>query len=180
MQILFDFFPIVLFFVAYKFYGIYAATVVAIAATVLQVGFTWLKHRKIEKIHIVTLVLISVMGGATLYLQDELFIKWKPTVVNWLFGLAFLGSQLFGNRTILERMMKQNLTLPQTVWRRLNLSWALFFITLGGINLYVVYQFDTETWVNFKLFGMLGLTVTFVVAQALYLSKHMPEPETED
>ncbi|MEE9396036.1 MAG: septation protein A [Methylococcales bacterium] len=180
MQILFDFFPIILFFIAFKLYGIYIATVVAIVATVIQVGFTWIKHRKIEKMHIVTLILITVLGGATLYFQNELFIKWKPTIVNWLFGIVFLGSQVIGDRTIIERMMKQNLDLPQAVWRRLNLSWALFFITLGCINVYVLYQFDTETWVNFKLFGMLGLTITFVVAQGIYLSKHIPEAETED
>ena len=180
MKLLFDFFPIILFFVAYKIYGIYAATVVAIVAALLQVGFSWFKNRKVENMHLVTLVLIVVLGGATLYLQDERFIKWKPTVINWLFGLAFLGSQLIGKYTFIERMMKENITLPQVIWRRLNLSWVLFFFVLGFANLFVIYNYDTDTWVNFKLFGMLGLTIAFVVLQALVLSKFMPESETEE
>lgn len=146
----------------------------------VQVGFSWLKTRKVENMHLVTLVLIVVLGGATLYLQDERFIKWKPTVVNWLFGLAFLGSQLIGKYTFIERMMKENITLPQVIWRRLNLSWTLFFFVLGFANLFVIYNYDTDTWVNFKLFGMLGLTLVFVVLQALVLSRFMPESETEE
>jgi intracellular septation protein len=180
MKLLFDFFPVLLFFITYKFVDIYAATAVAIAASFLQVGISWVKTRKIEAMHVITLVIIVVFGGATLYLQDELFIKWKPTVINWLFGIAFLASQVFGERTIIERMMGTNLTLPQAVWRRMNLSWALFFILLGGVNLFVLYTFDTDTWVNFKLFGMLGLTFVFVLAQSFYLSRYIPETNPED
>ncbi|HUL11588.1 MAG TPA: septation protein A [Methylococcaceae bacterium] len=180
MKLLFDFFPILLFFIAYKFYDIYAATAVAIAASFLQVGVSWYKTRKIEPMHLITLAIIVIFGGATLYLQDELFIKWKPTVINWLFGSAFLASQLFGERTFIERMMGANLTLPRPVWRRLNLSWALFFMLLGGVNLFVLYTFDTDTWVNFKLFGMLGLTFVFVLLQSVYLSRHIPEPNPEE
>ena len=117
------------------------------------------------------------MGGLTLYLQDEQFIKWKPTVINWLFGLAFLGSQFVGEKPFVERMMSGNLELPSFVWKRLNLSWATFFILLGSVNLFVIYHYDTETWVNFKLFGMLGLTVTFVFLQAIFLSRYIPETE---
>ena len=175
MKLLFDFFPIILFFAAFKLYGIYAATAVAIAATVIQVGYTWFKHKKVESMHWVTLVLIIVMGGLTLYLQDEQFIKWKPTVINWIFGIAFLGSQFIGEKPFVERMMSGNLELPSPVWKRLNVSWAAFFIVLGCINLYVIYNFDTETWVNFKLFGMLGLTILFVLLQAMFLSRYMPE-----
>lgn len=179
MKLLFDFFPILLFFIVYKLYGIYAATVVAIAASTLQVAISWFLHRKVETMHLVTLAIIAIFGGATLYLQDEMFIKWKPTVLNWLFGIAFLGSQLIGKKTIIERMMGKNMTLPEKVWIKLNMSWAAFFITLGTINLYVLYNYDTDTWVNFKLFGMLGLTLLFVVIQALFLARHLPE-ETED
>lgn len=180
MKLLFDFFPIILFFVAYQFHGIYVATGVAILATFLQVTISWLKTRKVETMHLITLAIIVVMGGATLYLQDELFIKWKPTVINWLFGVAFLGSQFIGKRTFIERMMRNNLTLPAMIWKRLNLVWALFFIVLGCVNLLVVYRFDTETWVNFKLFGMLGLTLVFVFLQAFYLSRYLPEPDAEE
>ncbi|HHJ39057.1 MAG: septation protein A [Methylothermaceae bacteria B42] len=178
MKLLFDFFPIILFFVAYKFQGIYVATMVAIAATFIQVGLVWIKHRRVEPMHLVTLVLIAVFGGATLYLHDEQFIKWKPTVINWLFGVAFLASQFFGKAPFIQRMMGGNVELPQPVWYKLNLSWALFFIFLGAVNLFVIYNFNTDIWVNFKLFGMLGLTFAFVLLQAVFLSRYMPEPES--
>ncbi|MGR9074449.1 MAG: septation protein A [Gammaproteobacteria bacterium] len=177
MKLLFDFFPIILFFAAFKLYGIYVATAVAIAATFLQVGYTWFRYRKVENMHWLTLGLIVVMGGLTLYFQDEQFIKWKPTVINWLFAAAFLGSQFIGKRPFVERMMSSNIELPSSVWKRLNLSWASFFLVLGTVNLYVIYHFDTETWVNFKLFGMLGLTLIFVFLQALFLSRYIPEAE---
>lgn len=172
MKLLFDFFPIVLFFIAYKLYGIYAATVVAIIASFLQVGLFWFKHRRFETTHLLTLGLIVIFGGATLLLQDEMFIKWKPSVLNWLLGLVFLGSHFVGKQTLTQRMLGGNISLPTHGWARLNLSWSAFFILLGFINLYVVYNFDTDTWVNFKLFGMLGLTFLFIVLQAIYLSRH--------
>lgn len=178
MKLLFDFFPIILFFIAYKFQGIYVATSVAIVATFIQVGFVWLKHRRVEAMHLITLALIVVFGGATLLLHDELFIKWKPTVINWLFGLAFLASQYVGKAPFIQRMMAANVDLPAPVWKKLNLSWALFFLFLGAVNLYVLYNFDTDIWVNFKLFGMLGLTFAFVLLQAVFLSRYMPEPES--
>lgn len=179
MKILFDFFPILLFFIAFKLFDIYVATMVAIAATVVQVAVAWVRTRKIEPIHIITLALIVVFGGATIYFKDELFIKWKPTVVNWLFGLAFLLSQLFGSRTFVERMMGGSVQLPGNIWRRLNVMWTVFFITLGCVNLVVVYTFDTDTWVNFKLFGLLGLTLLFAIGQSVYLSRYVIEPEKE-
>ncbi|HYE34893.1 septation protein A [Methylocaldum sp.] len=180
MKLLFDFFPIFLFFIAYKVSGIYAATLAAIVATVVQVGITWFKTRKVEPMHLVSLAIIVVFGGATLFLKDELFIKWKPTVLNWLFGIAFLASQLFSERTLIERMLGNQIELPGSVWRRLNLSWAFFFVILGGVNLFVIYNFNTEIWVNFKLFGLLGLTFLFVVVQSIYLSRFLPEPKPEE
>lgn len=179
MKFLYDFFPILLFFIAYKMYGIYAATVVAIVASIIQVGTFWLKHRRFENMHLVTLGLIVVLGGATLWLQDERFIKWKPTLVNWLFGLAFLGSQFIGKKPLVERMMSAAVQLPNEIWGRLNLIWVIFFVFMGVANLYVVYNYDTDTWVNFKLFGMMGLTFAFVIAQAFYLARHMTEDEAE-
>ncbi len=177
MKILFDFFPILLFFIAFKVFDIYVATAVAIAATALQVAVAWFRKRKVEPMHLITLVLIVVFGGATIYFKDETFIKWKPTVVNWLFGLAFLLSQVFGERPFVERMLGSNVQLPPPIWRRLNLMWAVFFLTLGVVNLFVAYSFDTETWVNFKLFGLLGLTLLFAVAQSIYLSRYVSEPD---
>jgi intracellular septation protein len=173
MKLLFDFFPILLFFIAFKFFDIYVATAVAIVASFIQVAATWFKTRKVEPMHLVTLAIVAIFGGLTLYLQDEMFIKWKPTVINWLFGVAFLASQWIGSKPMIERMLSSNVSLPDTVWRRLNAGWCGFFFLLGGINLFVVYSFDTATWVNFKLFGMMGLTLVFVLLQSVYLSRHI-------
>lgn len=176
MKLLFDFLPILLFFIAFKVYDIYVATVVAIAASFIQVGLFWYKHRRFETMHLVTLALIVIFGGATLILQDEMFIKWKPTILNWLFGLAFIGSQFIGEKNLVRRMMGKTITLTDSsIWTRLNSYWALFFLSLGCVNLYVVYNFDTDTWVNFKLFGMLGLTLLFIIVQSLYLSRYIKE-----
>jgi len=196
MKLFFDFLPIVLFFIAYKFgggiyqwdgqeydiKGIYVATAVMIVASILQVTITWLLTRKVEKSHIITLVLVLVLGGATLWLQNPNFIKWKPTAVNWLFALAFIFSQLFTDKSLLERMMAEHIQLPTAVWFRLNVSWVLFFIGSGLANLYVAFNFDEATWVNFKLFGLLGLTIVFIIGQSIYLSKHAIEvtKSTED
>ena len=180
MKLLFDLFPILLFFVAYKLHDIYVATAVAIIAAFIQVGWFWWRHRRFETMHLVTLGLIAVLGGATLWLHNEDFIKWKPTVVNWLFGIAFIGSQFIGRKTLVERMMGAAIQLPAAIWRRLNWSWATFFLLLGAANLYVVYHFDTDTWVNFKLFGMMGLTLAFMVVQAFYLARHIKtEPDSQ-
>lgn len=177
MKFLFDLFPILLFFAAYKLYDIYVATAVAIAAAFLQTGLYWLKHRKFENMHLVTLGILILFGGLTLVLRDPIFIKWKPTVVNWLFGAVFLGSQFIGKRTLVERMMSHAITVPGPVWLRLNLAWTLFFVAMGLLNLYVAYNYSEATWVNFKLFGMMGLTIAFVFAQAFYLSRYMQPGE---
>ncbi len=149
------------------------ATAVLIPATLIQILYTWIKEHKIEKMQLVTLVLVIVMGGATVIFQDKTFIQWKPTVVNWLFGVAFLGSQFIGTKTIIERIMSGNIELPQHAWKTLNLAWVVFFLAMGVINLAVAYNFSEETWVNFKLFGMLGLTIVFIVLQGLYMSKYI-------
>jgi intracellular septation protein len=173
MKFLFDLFPILLFFLAYKLYDIYVATAVAIAAAFLQTGLYWLKHRKFETMHLVTLAILIVFGGLTLILRDPVFIKWKPTVVNWLFGLVFLGSRYIGRRTLVERMMSHAISVPAPIWQKLNWAWTLFFIAIGLVNLYVAYNYSEAAWVNFKLFGMVGLTLVFVFIQAFYLSRYM-------
>jgi len=173
MKILADLFPVILFFVAYKLAGIYTATAVAIGASIVQVGWNHWRHGRVETMHWVTLGLILFFGGLTLLLRDPLFIKWKPTVVNWLFAVAFLGSALFMERSLLQRMMDHAVTLPDAVWKRLNLAWVGFFLFIGAANLYVAYNFPEETWVDFKLFGMMGLTLLFLVAQGFYLSRYI-------
>ena len=178
MKFLADFFPIVLFFVAYKFWGIYVATGVAIAAALIQTTYEWCRYRKVDKMQVMTLVLISVLGGATLIFHNELFIKWKPTVINWLFAAVFWGSHYIGKEPVIRRMMQAKIQLPSAVWSWLNLSWVMFFFVTGLLNLYVVYHFSTAVWVNFKLFGVLGLTVFFVIVQAIYLAKHLKPVNT--
>ncbi|MCI0399733.1 MAG: septation protein A [Gammaproteobacteria bacterium] len=182
MKFLFDFFPVLLFFIAFYIpedpkVGILLATAVAIVASIVQVGIYWLKFRRVETLHLITLSLILLLGGATLLLQDERFIKWKPTAVNWLFAVVFLGSQLIGGKNLLQRIMGGNVSLPDLVWARLNLSWVAFFIVLGLANLYVAYNFDTATWVNFKLFGLMGLTLVFVLGQAVYMARYIGQAE---
>jgi intracellular septation protein len=174
-----EFFPIVLFFVGYKLYDIYTATAVVIVATIVQVIAYWFLYRKVETLQWITLGLILVMGGATLYLQNEQFIKWKLTIIEWLFGGAFLFSQFFGQKTFIERMMGGNLELPKQIWKRLNLSWSLFFIGVGFLNLYVMSNYSTDDWVSFKTFGVPVLMVVFIVVQMLFLYKHVPSTETK-
>jgi intracellular septation protein len=215
MKFLFDFFPILLFFIAYKLYGIYPATAVAIGASILQVALFWLKHKRFENMHLITLGLIVVLGGATLLLQDKTFFMWKPTAVNWLFAVVFLGSQFIGKKPIVERMMGHAIEAPRHVWKKLNLSWVAFFTAMGLANIYVANFFFQaeqalnkaagkiidldqcdaqsgqllelcqhaklmeENWVDFKLFGMMGLTFIFVIGQAFYLARYMPEQPEE-
>ena len=137
--------------------------------------FYWLKNKRVEKMHVITLILITVLGGATLILKDPVFIKWKPTAVNWMFAIAFLGSQFIGEKPFVKRMMAHAVELPEMVWSRLNFAWVLFFTAMGFANLYVAFNYDLSTWVDFKTYGMLGMTVVFVILQALFLAKHLPE-----
>jgi len=180
MKMMFDFLPVVLFFVVYKMVDIYAATAVLIAACAVQTIAHRLMKGSFEKSHVITLVLVAIFGGLTLYLQDENFIKWKPTAINWLFAVIFLGSQFIGEKTIVERMMGSTITLPSLVWTKLNIAWALFFIALGALNIYVAFSFDTDTWVNFKLFGLMGLTFAFIIMQSIYLMPYLKEISDTD
>ncbi|MDH3688908.1 MAG: septation protein A [Gammaproteobacteria bacterium] len=181
MKLLFDFLPLLLFFATFSLYGIYVATAVAIVASVLQVAWFWLKHRRFETTHLITLAVVTVFGGLTIALHDDTFIKWKPTVVNWIFAALVLGSQLFGKKTALEFLLGSQLELPASIWRNVNLSWGIFFLALGAINLYVAFYYGldmdpetrTQLWVKFKVFGMLGLTLAFSIIQMLFIAKHV-------
>ncbi len=177
MKFLFDLFPILLFFVAFRIWDIYTATAVAIAATVCQVGWSWARHRKVDAMLWVSLAIIGVFGGATLLLHDETFIKWKPTVLYWFFSLILLGADFLFRKNLIRAMMEKQLTLPDPVWRKLNLSWAAFFVAMGAANLYVASHYPTDTWVNFKLFGATGLMLAFIVAQGLMLSRYIENEE---
>ena len=179
MKFLFDLFPVILFFVAFKLFGIYTATAVAIAATFVQIGWVWYRRRKVDNMLWVSLGVIVVFGGATLLLHDETFIKWKPTVLYWLFGAALLIADFGFRRNLIRAMMEKQMALPDAVWRKLLLSWVGFFAMMGALNLYVAFNFSTDAWVNFKLFGGMGLMLGFVLLQALVLAKHVDGKETK-
>lgn len=172
IKILLDFLPIALFFAAYKYFNLMIATQVAIVASLLQLVWLRISTGKLPKVNLVSFLSILILGGATLLLKDDIFIKWKPTAVYWLLGLALLFSQIFGSKPIIQRLGEKTVSLPDRIWRQLNLTWFGFFSAMGFANLYVVYNFDTSVWVNFKLFGTLGLTIVFIIGQSMYMAKH--------
>ena len=187
MKLLIDFFPLLLFFGAFKLYGIYIATAVAMAAAFLQVSIHWLRHRRFETTHLITLGVITVFGGLTLVFQDPVFVKWKPTIVNWIFAVILLGSQVFAKKPAIQYLMGAQLELPAPVWTKINVSWALFFVVLGVLNLYVAFyyrldlgeQARTDLWVNFKVFWLMGLTFVFVIVQMAFLYKYLAVEDNE-
>jgi intracellular septation protein len=204
LKLLFDLFPVLLFFAAYMggkrapdlaaaVVGgtlgavgagsqvaldqapILLATAVAIVATFGQVGWLVARGRSVDKMLWVSLAIIVVMGGATLWLRDPTFIKWKPTVLYWAFAAVLLGTQALLGRNLIRAMLGQQISLPDPVWTRLNLSWGAFFLAMGALNLYVAYTFSEGTWVNFKLFGGMGLMLVFVLAQGMYLARFVED-----
>ncbi|HJQ63444.1 MAG TPA: septation protein A [Burkholderiales bacterium] len=179
MKFLFDIFPVLLFFVAFKIYDIYVATAVAIGATFVQIGWVWLRHRKVDTMLWVSLGVIVVFGGATLLLRDETFIKWKPTVLYWLFGAGLAIAALVFKKNLIRTLMEKQMSLPETAWNWLQASWIAFFAVMGVLNLFVAYNFSTDAWVNFKLFGGMGLMLAFVVLQALLLGKYVEDKQSE-
>jgi intracellular septation protein len=179
MKFLFDIFPVVLFFIAFKFYDIYVATAVAMGATFVQIGWVWLRHRKVDNMLWVSLALIVVFGGATLLLQDETFIKWKPTVLYWLFAAVLAAAALGFRKNLIRAMMEAQVTLPEAVWGKLLASWIVFFVLMGALNIIVAYNFSTDAWVNFKLFGGIGLMLVFIVLQGLMLARHIEDKKAD-
>lgn len=202
MKLLFDFLPIILFFAAFKVseaqpdaaavfatehFGflvsggavgpreapVLLATLVVIAASVAQIVFLKARGKKVDTMLWVSLALVTVLGGATVWFHNETFIKWKPSVLYWVMGTAFWISQAVFGKNLLKSLMGQQLQLPASVWRTLNFMWIAFFAFMGLANLYVAYSFSTDTWVNFKLFGGIGLMLLFTLAQGLYLSRHL-------
>lgn len=173
MQIFYDLFPLFFFFIAYKFMGLYVATGVAMVACIIQVAYTRIRHKNYQPIQVVTCIMLVVFGGMTLALHNPIFIKWKPTMINGVLAIIFLGSQYIGKQSVLQHMLQSKITVPPHVWRTLNTMWVSFFIFIAGLNLVVAYSVDTDTWVNFKVFGMLSLTLIFGVIQAMYLAKYV-------
>lgn len=180
MKFLIDFFPILLFFAAFKVWGVFVATGVAIAATIAQIAYLRFKVGKVEPMQWISLGVIVVFGGATLLFHDESFIKWKPTVLYWVMAVVLLGGQWLFNKNLMQKLMSSQVQLPQAVWNTVNYSWALFFTIMGIVNIWVAYKFDLDTWVTFKMFGGLGLMLVFVIGQAMYLSRHIQQtPEDQ-
>lgn len=175
MKFLFDLFPVILFFVAFKAYDIFVATAVAIAATVLQIAWLWFRHRQVDNMMRINLAIIILFGGATLAFQDETFIKWKPTVLYWLLATVLMASHYMFKKNLIRAMLEKQMTLPLNVWSKLNLSWVAFFLFMGCINLYVAFSYSVDDWVTFKLFGATGLMIVFIVVQMLMLGKYMKE-----
>ena len=173
MKFLFDLLPVLAFFVAFQLAGIYAATAVAIATTFVQVAWLKLRGKRVDAMLWASLAIIVVFGGATLVLKDETFIKWKPTVLYWMLGAVLGGAALVFRRNLIRAMLSEQVQLPDPVWNRLNWSWVGFFLFMGGLNLYVAFNYSTDLWVNFKLFGGMGLMLLFVVGQALFLARHV-------
>ena len=210
MKLLYDLFPIILFFVTYHnadalvqntplgnlvdpsqpevIVATILATGIAIIASFIQVGGFWLKNRRFEKMHLFSLAIISVLGGITIMFGNPAFIQWKPTVLNWAFAAVFLGSQYIGNKSIMHRMVGGQIELPEHVWIRLNFSWVIFFIISGFANLYVAFYYGLELdektrmdiWVNFKLFGLMGMTFVFVIGQAFYMARYIKDTPEEN
>jgi intracellular septation protein len=183
MQLFYEIFPVFLFFLAFKLYDIYVATVVGIVTTLLQVIATRYWTGKWDRKQVITLLVFVVFGGMTLYFHNPIFVKWKPTIVFWVFSLVILGSQLFTKKPIMQRLMENMLqgkgTVPPFIWKKLNMIWAVFFISLGAINLYIAYYLSNDAWVNFKFYGVTGALFLFSIFQAFYLMRFMSETNSE-
>ncbi len=180
MKFLFDLLPVILFFVGFKFYGIFAATGIAIATTLAMIVYSKLRHGKIDKMLLVNGAVISVLGGITLLLHDKTYIMWKPTVLYWLMAAILLVSNLFFKKNFIQQIMGKMMNAPTNIWNKLNLTWAIFLILLGFLNLYVAFNYSLDTWVNFKLFGVTSMMFVFVIVQTLLLRKYLIEAAEEE
>jgi intracellular septation protein len=179
MQFVVDLLPVIAFFIAYKLAGIYIATAVLIVGVLVQTLVSWIRFRKVSPMLLTTAGLVLLFGGLTLYLHDATFIKWKPTIVNWLFAVVFLASHFVRGPTVIQRMLGENVTLAAADWTWLSVAWVAFFVLSGGLNLYVAYNYPEATWVNFKLFGLMGLTLLFAVAQGFWIARRADQAEAE-
>ena len=176
MKFLFDLLPVILFFVGFKLYGIFAATAIAIGTTLAMIVYAKIRHGKIEKMLLINGAVISVLGGITLLLHDKTYIMWKPTVLYWLLAAVLLISNLFFKKNFIQQMMGKMMQAPAAIWTKLNLVWVVFLIGLGFLNLYVAFNYTEDAWVNFKLFGVTGMMLVFVILQTLALRKYLIEP----
>src|SRR3990167_406994 len=182
MQFLYEILPVFLFFLAFKFYDIYVATIVGMLATAIQVTIHRLWFNRWDKKQLITLTIFVFFGSMTLYFHNPIFVKWKPTIVFWVFALILIGSQWFTTKPFMQRLMEGMLqdkgSIPLLVWKRVNLMWIVFFICLGGLNLYIAYYASDDVWVNFKFYGMTGALFIFSLIQTIYLARYLHEIKT--
>ena len=179
MKLFYDSLPIIVFFILYYVFNIFVATAGAIITSFAQISLISLQGKRPDTTQLVSFLTICILGGATLIFRNEMFIKWKPTAVYWTLSLAFLGSQFIGKKSFVRHMLDQSIQLPATIWPILNASWSAFFFLMGILNLFIIYNFSTQIWVNFKLFGSLGLTLLFVIVQGLFLSPYLLKPSEQ-
>ncbi|MCL6405505.1 septation protein A [Dickeya dadantii] len=178
MKQLIDFIPLIVFFVCYKLYDIYVASGALIAATAAALLLSWFIYRKIEKMMLLTFLMVAVFGTLTLVFHNDQFIKWKVTIIYTLFAVALLFSQFVMKKTLIQRMLGKELSLPEMVWAKLNISWAIFFLLCGLANIYIAFWLPQSVWVDFKVFGLTGLTLVFTLLCGVYIYRHLPaEPE---
>lgn len=206
MKFFFDLFPVILFFLSFKLSEsrpqaavdfivqvlgplgmaqsigvaqapILVATLVVILATMMQIAWVWMRHGKVDKMLWISLILVVFFGGLTLVFHDETFIKWKPTVLYWLFAIILAASATWFNKNLIRQMLESQVQLPESLWRRLNLAWVIFFLLMGGLNLLIAFGLglSTDAWVSFKLFGALGLMFAFIIGQGIFLSRYIEE-----
>lgn len=177
MKQLLDFLPLVVFFIVYKMYNIYAASGALIAATAVALVISWVLYRKLEKMTIITFLLVTVFGSLTLIFHNDEFIKWKVTVIYTLFAAALMFSQWWMEKPFIQSMLGKELTLPTSVWCKLNVAWALFFFICGLVNIYVAFWLPESVWVNFKVFGLTALTLLFTLFSGIYIWRYLPREE---
>ncbi len=175
MKVFFDLFPVILFFIGFKLYGIFTATAIAIGATLALIVYSKIRHGKVEKILLINGVIISVLGGITLLLHDKTYIMWKPTVLYWMLAIVLVISNLFFKKNLIQQMMGKMLNPPASIWNKLNWIWMAFLIVMGFVNLYVAFNYTEDAWVNFKLFGMTSILFIFMMLQIFFLKDHLVE-----
>jgi intracellular septation protein len=201
MKFLFDLFPVILFFITLKvaekaasaslilakiltvlgiattvkpsLVPIMLATIAVIIGSIIQIIWAKLHYKKVDKTLWISALLVTVLGGMTLYFQNDAFIKWKPTLLYWIFAAVLIGANLFAKKNIIKSMMGKEISLPETIWNKLNIAWAIFFTGLGALNLYVAFNYSIDTWASFKLFGTMALMFVFIIGQSLAINKHM-------
>lgn len=179
MHAIFEYLPLVIFFIFYKFGDLYWATGSLIVTSALQILYYIIKREPVPKKNWILFALIAVFGGLTIFFHDDTFLKWKVTIINGIFAVVLLVSNLFFKKNLIRELMGEALELPAVIWNRLNTAWAVFFLFCAILNIYIAYNFSQETWVNFKVFGLMGLTFAFAILSIVMLYKYLPQEDNK-